>query len=73
MSPSQLKVRDGDQVILSVTGDRSETIVLQGYQQRITVIPGVAVVSSFIAVKAGTFNFVLESSGQKLGELDVSA
>lgn len=73
MSPSTLKVRDGDQVVLSVTGDRSETIVLQGYQQRITMIPGVPVVASFVAAKAGSFDFVVESSAKKIGELDVTA
>jgi len=72
MSPDHLRVRDGDQVILSMTGDRSETIILQGYQQRITLIPGVAVVASFVAARAGSFNFVLEGSGQKVGVLDVT-
>ncbi len=73
MSPNHLRVHDGDQVVLSVTGDRSETLVLEGYQQRITLIPGVAVVASFVAAKAGSFNFVLEGSGRKLGVLDVNA
>lgn len=73
VTPDRIHVRDGDQVVLSVTGDRSETIVLDGYQQRITLIPGVAVVASFVAARAGTFNFVLDGSGQKLGELEVVA
>jgi hypothetical protein len=73
MTPDRIRVRDGDQVVLSITGDRSETIVLEGYQQRITLIPGVAVVASFVAARAGSFNFVLDGSGQKLGELDVVA
>lgn len=73
MAPDHLTVRDGDQVVLSMTGDRSETIVLEGYQQRITLIPGVAVVASFVAAKAGSFNFVLEGSGQKIGVLYVTA
>jgi len=73
MTPSHLKVRDGDQVVLSIIGDRSETIVLQGYQQRITLIPGVAVVATFVAAKAGSFDFVLEGSSKKIGELDVTA
>lgn len=72
MSPNHLRVRDGDQVVLSITGDRSETIVLEGYQQRITLIPGVAVVASFVAAKAGSFNFVVDGSGQKLGVLEVT-
>lgn len=73
MTPAHLKVRDGDQVVLSITGDRSATIVLQGYQQRITMIPGVAVVATFVAAKAGSFDFVLEGSSKKIGELDVTA
>ncbi len=73
MSPNRLSVRDGDQVVLSITGDRSETIVLQGYQQLIALIPGVAVVATFVAARAGSFNFVLDSSGQKIGQLDVTA
>jgi hypothetical protein len=72
MSPSHLHVRDGDQVVLSITGDRGETIVLEGYQQRITLIPGVAVVASFVAAKAGSFNFVVDGSGKKLGVLEVT-
>jgi hypothetical protein len=72
MSPNHLRVRDGDQVVLSITGDRSETIVLQGYQQRMTLIPSVAVVASFVAGKAGSFNFVVEGSSQKLGVLEVT-
>ena len=73
MTPAHLKVRDGDQVVLSITGDRSATIVLQGYQQRIPLIPGVAVVATFVAAKAGSFDFVLEGSSKKIGELDVTA
>jgi len=53
--------------------DRSETIVLLGYQQRIALIPGVAVVATFVAAKAGSFDFVIEGSGRKIGELDVTA
>ncbi len=47
--------------------------MLQGYQQRITMIPGVAVVATFVAAKAGSFDFVLEGSSKKIGELDVTA
>jgi hypothetical protein len=47
--------------------------VLQGYQQRITLIPGVAVVATFVAAKAGSFDFVLDGSNKKIGELDVTA
>ena len=46
--------------------------MLQGYQQRITLIPGVAVVASFVAARAGSFNFVVDGSGQKLGVLEVT-
>ena len=73
MSPSTLRVRDGDQVVLSITGDRSETIVLQGYQQHMTLIPGIAVVASFVAARAGSFDFVIDGSGRKIGELDITA
>ncbi len=72
MSPSHLKVRAGDQVVLSITGDKSETIVLQGYQQQITLIPGVAVAATFVAGKAGTYDFVIQGSGKKLGQLEVT-
>jgi hypothetical protein len=72
MSPSHLSVRAGDQVVLSITGDTSETVVLQGYQQQFTLIPGVAVAATFVAGKAGTFDFVLQGSGKKLGDLEVS-
>ena len=71
MSPNHIHVRDGDQVILSITADRSETLVLQGYSQHLTLIPGVAIVATFVAGKAGTFDFVLEGSNKKVGELNV--
>src|ERR1700674_3847799 len=70
-NPSHLTVRAGDQVVLSITGDASETVVLQGYQQQFTLIPGLAVAATFIAGKPGTFNFVLQGSGKKLGDLEV--
>jgi signal peptidase I len=72
MSPNLMNVRDGDQVILSVTSDRSGTLVLEGYDERLALIPGVAVAATFVAGKAGKFDFVLEGSNKKLGELDVA-
>lgn len=72
MSPSTLKVRDGDQVILSISTDRSRTIVLRGYNQTFSLNPGLPVSATFVAAKAGTFDFVDQSSGKKIGELDVS-
>jgi hypothetical protein len=72
MSPDHLQVRDGDQVVLSITGDQSQTLVLQGYQQQFQLIPGVAVVGSFVAARAGTFNFILQGSGQAVGQLQVT-
>ncbi len=72
MTPNHLSVRAGDQVVLSITGDTSETVVLQGYQEQFTLIPGVPVAATFIAGKAGTFDFVLQGSGKKLGDLTVS-
>jgi hypothetical protein len=72
MSPSPLKVRDGDQVVLSIRTDRNRTIVLQGYNQTFNLNPGLPVSATFVAGKAGTFDFVVQSSGKKIGELDVS-
>ena len=72
MNPNHLTVRAGDQVVLAITGDASETIVLQGYQQQITLVPGVPVDASFIAGKAGKFDFVLQGSGKKIGDLTVT-
>lgn len=73
MSPSPLKVRDGDQVVLSISTNRSRTIVLQGYDQTFKLNPGLPVSATFVAAKAGRFDFVDQSSGKKIGELDVSA
>jgi hypothetical protein len=72
MTPDHITVRDGDQVVLSVTGDQAETITLSGYQQRFTLIPGVAVAVTFIAGRAGKFDFTLESSGKTVGQLEVT-
>jgi hypothetical protein len=72
MSPSHLRVRAGDQVILSITGDSNATIVLQGYNQRITLIPGLAVPVTFVAGKAGTYDFVTDGTGKRLGQLEVT-
>jgi hypothetical protein len=73
MSQTPLKVRDGDQVVLSISTDRSRTIVLRGYNQTFYLTPGIPVSATFVASKAGTFNFVDQSSNKKIGELDVSA
>ncbi|HLZ94726.1 MAG TPA: cupredoxin domain-containing protein [Candidatus Dormibacteraeota bacterium] len=72
MHPSHLTVRAGDQVVLAITGDASETVVLQGYQQRFSLVPGVPVDATFVAGKPGTFDFVLQSSGKKIGDLTVT-
>ncbi len=72
MSPSPLKVRDGDQVVLSISTNRSRTVVLQGYDQTFKLTPGLPVSATFVAAKAGTFDFVDQSSSKKIGELDVS-
>ena len=72
MSQSPLRVREGDQVVLSIAADKAETLVLSGYNQRFTLTPGVPVAATFVASRIGNFDFVLESSGTKVGELDVS-
>ena len=72
MNPSHMTVRAGDQVVLAITGDTSETVVLEGYQQQFTLIPGVAVDATFVASKAGTFDFVVQGSNKKLGDLTVT-
>jgi cupredoxin-like protein len=72
MSPSPLKVRDGDQVVLSISTNRSRTIVLQGYDQTFKLNPGLPVSATFVAAKAGRYDFIDQSSGKKIGELDVS-
>ena len=72
MSPRMLNVRDGDQVILSISTDRSRTIILRGYNQTFSLSPGLPVSATFVAGKAGKFDFVDQSSGKKIGELDVS-
>ncbi|HLQ61430.1 MAG TPA: hypothetical protein VK131_06175, partial [Candidatus Acidoferrales bacterium] len=41
--PDHLRVHEGDQVVLSITGDRSQTLLIKGYERRVTLIPGVAV------------------------------
>jgi len=72
MSPSPLKVRDGDQVVLSLSTDRGRTIVLRSYNLTFTLTPGLPVSATFVAGKAGNFDFVDQSSAKKIGELEVS-
>lgn len=72
MSPGALRVRDGDQVVLSISTDRSRTIVLAGYNQTFSLTSGIPVSATFVAAKAGTFDFVDQSSGKKIGKLVVS-
>ena len=72
MSHSPLHVREGDQVVLSVTADRGDTLVLKGYNLRWSLAKGVASAITFVAHTAGHFDFVLDSNGKKVGELDVS-
>lgn len=73
MSQTPLKVRNGDQVVLSISTDRSRTIVLRGYDQTFQLAPGIPVSATFVASRAGTFDFIDQTSGKKIGELDVSA
>lgn len=72
MLPRTLKVHDGDQVVLSISTDRSRTIVLQGYNQRFSLTPGIPVSATFVAARTGKFDFVDQSSGTRIGELDVT-
>jgi hypothetical protein len=72
MTHSPLTVREGDQVVLSVTADRNDTLVLKGYNLRWTLANGVAAAITFVANSAGKYDFVLDSNGKKVGELDVS-
>jgi hypothetical protein len=73
MSQSPLRVREGDQVVLSIAGDRNQTLLLRGYNQRFQLTAGVRVAATFVASQGGTFDFVLEGSGTKVGELVVSS
>lgn len=71
MSHSPLHVREGDQVVLSLTADRNDTLDLKGYNLRWTLANGIAAAITFVANKAGRFDFVYDSNGKKVGELDV--
>ncbi len=71
LSPAEVSVPEGDQVVLSVRADRSATLRLEGYDLQIIVNPTVPVVVSFVATRTGTFNFVVEGSTSPAGKLTV--
>jgi hypothetical protein len=72
MTPSTLSVREGDQVVLSITSDRSQTIRIGGYGLSYQLNSATPVAATFVAYKPGTFDILLSETGAKLGVLKVS-
>ncbi len=72
MKPSTLSVREGDQVVLSLTSDRDETLSIPGYNQTFTLTPAAPVSATFVATKAGSFDVILDRIKSRIGVLKVT-
>jgi hypothetical protein len=72
MKPSTLPVREGDQVVLSVSSDRDQTLTIRGYNLTFTLTPAAPVSATFVATKAGSFDIILDRTHAKVGVLKVA-
>lgn len=72
MKPSTLAVREGDQVVLSLTSDRDQTVTIRGYDLTFTLTPTTPVSATFVATKAGSFDIILDRIKTKIGVLKVT-
>jgi hypothetical protein len=72
MKPSTLTVREGDQVVLSLTSDRDQTLSIPVYNLTFTLTPAAPVSATFVATKAGSFDIVLDRVKAKIGVLKVT-
>jgi hypothetical protein len=72
MNPASLAVREGDQVVLSISSDRSETVSIRDYGLSFTLSPAFPVSATFIANLKGTHDIVLDRNGKRIGVLRVS-
>lgn len=69
--PSELKVLEGDQVLIKVTSNSADKFHLRGYDTRLELAPGETSVLKFMADIAGRFGLELENSKIDLGTLEV--
>jgi hypothetical protein len=72
MKPKTLGVREGDQVVLSLTSDRDQTLSIPGYNLTFTLTPAAPVSATFVATKAGSFDIILDRTRAKVGVLKVA-
>jgi hypothetical protein len=72
MSPSDLVVKLGDRVTMSVTTDKAEEIHLHEYDVKFAGEPGKKVTHTFTADKTGEHAIEIEDSGTEIGKLTVN-
>ena len=74
MTPSTITAREGDQVVLSITSDRSQSLSIPSYNLTYQLTTAAPVAATFIASKAGTFDIVVgaSSTGARAGVLKVT-
>ena len=74
MTPSLVKVSQGDQVTLKITADMDAMLHIHGYELAAMIAPGQTAELSFTANATGKFDIYLHESGQDaiaLGSLEV--
>ncbi len=72
MNPATLSVREGDQVVLSLTSDRDQSLSIPGYGLTFTLTPIAPVSATFVATRVGSFDIILDRIGTKIGGLKVT-
>src|SRR6266487_6441457 len=67
---SVLKAREGEQVTLSLTNNRSDELHLHGYDLHLRTVPGETATLEFHATRTGRFGLELHRAHAELGALE---
>lgn len=71
--PVRIAARVGDEVRLTVTSSGAEDdVVVDGYGLRVHVTPASPARARFVATRAGSVDAVLNSTGAKVADIDVT-
>jgi len=69
--PSTIKVNQGDNVTIKITGDEEEELHVHAYDVSVELIPNEQATLTFSAKMSGRFPFELEKSKTEIGAIEV--
>ena len=71
--PARIQARVGDEIRLTVTSSGAEDdVIVDGYGLRVHVTPASPARVRFVATRAGSVDAVLDSTGAKVADIDVT-